>query len=245
MTGIFFDIDDTLYSRQSLLLKAARLASGREFDIARFMEIFCRKSNENFTLVEHGEITAASSNVWRLNETLRAMGVPCPEGTGERFAKIYTALQNQISLSDTLRQMFEMLSKASGQNPPALYLGILTNGESSHQRAKFQQLSLARWISKSHVVISGEVGCSKPDRAIFEICQERCGLKGKDLWMIGDSPKHDICGAASAGWNSVWFDRLPERSTKPSAACNAVVRSDEELRAYVTSELIPLPQKGL
>ena len=76
MTAIFFDIDDTLYSRRDLLLKAAvETASVEKLAEERFMKVFYEKSDLNFPLVENGTITAFESNIWRYEETLKELGI--------------------------------------------------------------------------------------------------------------------------------------------------------------------------
>jgi len=50
----------------------------------------------------------------------------------------------------------------------------------------------------SAVIISGEVGCQKPDPAIFNIALQKTGLTAVDVLHVGDS-EDDVNGAISAG----------------------------------------------
>lgn len=241
--GIFFDIDDTLYSRRALLLQAAReaveFAQGRaavsgssleqtaspdkqapasaslSFDEQEFMRIFYIKSDENFPLVESGQITPLESNIWRLEETFRALHLPCPAGTGSFFAERYSYLQDHITLPPDLLDMFEGLmpyTAPSGHMTPGgnilcLRLGILTNGESAHQRKKIKMLGLDRFIPEDRIVVSGDVGISKPEEGIFRAAEKVMDLPQGRIWLAGDSLKHDIGGAKAAGWHTIWMDR--------------------------------------
>lgn len=250
MTGIFFDIDDTLYSRRALLIQAAEetyvhaagpsiIADRDTFPGETFLKIFYIKSDENFSLVESGAITAEESNVWRLEQTFLAMGLPCPPGTGSFFARRYTYLQNHITLSPVLEDMFTELAayagtctvpadSNAGTGPvPALRLGVLTNGPSDHQWNKYRMLGLERYIPEKYVVVSADAGFSKPEKEIFRAAEKVIGLPPERLWLVGDSKKHDIEGAKSAGWHTVWLDRSIGGSS--SASADITVRSEKEM----------------
>lgn len=261
MTGIYFDIDDTLYDRQGLLIQAgqealtwaAARAFGRKpgsrsldlcpgLDQKEFVRIFYIKSDENFSLVENGTITARQSNVWRLEETFKAMGLPCPEGTGDLFADRYTYLQNHITLAPFLAEMFKRLRLAH------VPVGILTNGESDHQWKKVRMLGLDRWIPENLAVVSGDVGISKPDAGIFRAAEQAMGLAPENLWLAGDSLKHDILGAKAAGWHTIWLDRRGAIGTSasadgyPESAAVSDLRADTEeaLARMVLSDIFSL-----
>lgn len=228
MTGIFFDIDDTLYSRRDLLILAAsetyRDMAGGGLPGETFLEAFYGLSDANFALVESGAITAWESNVWRFEKALLQMGLPCPTGAGDAFAERYTFLQNHITLSPLLERTFSDLSReGSGR----LCLGVITNGPSAHQRRKFDMLGLERYIPRKYLVVSGEAGFSKPDEGIFRAAEKAMELPPEHLWIVGDSLRHDIEGARSAGWHTIWFDR--SRDGHSRGAADITVHSEEEL----------------
>lgn len=234
MAGIFFDIDDTLYGRQDLLLKAAaetlawaagerpeeRTGADLVLDRKEFVRIFYLKSDENFNLVESGRITARESNVWRLQQTFQTMGLPCPEGAGDVFADRYTYLQDHISLPPVL---FSMMEKLQDGHVP---VGILTNGASDHQWKKVRMLGLDRWIPDRYVIVSGDAGVSKPDPEIFRAAEKAMGQRPQDLWLAGDSLRHDILGARKAGWHALWLDRRHAGSQEHSDGKNVEEAAD-------------------
>ena len=67
---------------------------------------------------------------------------------------------------------------------------------------------------------------------IFRMMEERLGLNPSDIWMIGDSYKHDIEGAMNAGWHTVWIDRRGR--TDIEGHPDHTVYSDEELIKVMT-----------
>ena len=220
MKGIIFDIDDTLYNRSDLILRSARdvlrsCAAGEAVlpdpavcggsSVAAedcFMKIFHACSEENFPRIMAGQITPWQSNVERFVNTLRQLGITVEEKDGAAFADRYEWLQNHLTLSGQLEYMMERLAACSG-----ILLGVITNGTSDRQRKKYRMLGLDRYMDPGMVIVSGEVGASKPDSAIFRTAQERFGLEPDDLWMIGDSVSADIHGAKACGWHTLWLRR--------------------------------------
>ena len=68
-------------------------------------------------------------------------------------------------------------------------------------------LGLTAWIPRENIIVAGDVGVSKPDVEIFRLMEESLGIQSSDMWMIGDSYKHDIKGALDAGWHALWLNR--------------------------------------
>ena len=61
------------------------------------------------------------------------------------------------------------------------------------------------------VSVSGaEHGYMKPHRSIFDAALDRANVKADEAMMVGDSYKHDIEGALSAGWHAVLLRRSGE-----------------------------------
>lgn len=228
MTGIVFDIDDTLYNRQDLFTKAAEDVLGVKVeDKGEFVRVFYEKSDINTPDLEAGKITTLECNGWRYDETFKALGLPAGEGDGLKAAQAYYDSQSHISLSADMKGVFDKLTANS-----ELIIGVLTAGKSSHQWRKFDTLGLEYWIPREKVIVGGDVGVSKPDVRIFRMMEERLNLKPSDIWMIGDSYKHDIEGALNAGWHAIWINRrgLPV----PGAIPDYVVKTDDELTKVIS-----------
>lgn len=56
-----------------------------------------------------------------------------------------------------------------------------------------------------HLTFSNEVGCSKPNRRIFDYTLEKLGVSGHEAAHIGDDKLTDIVGAKIAGMTAVWL----------------------------------------
>jgi putative hydrolase of the HAD superfamily len=86
-----------------------------------------------------------------------------------------------------------------------LLVALVTNSSSRSQRSRLAATGLDRAFD--HIVISGEVGIAKPDKAIFHAALDHLGVSAASAWHIGDSLSTDVAGAASAGLRSVWLNR--------------------------------------
>lgn len=96
----------------------------------------------------------------------------------------------------------EFLSRL-GSKYPELKLAIVTNGEPKQQIEKLWKLGLD-WIPAT---ISGAVGVSKPESAIFSLALEPLAVTPAEALYIGDNPRVDFFGALSAGLDARWLNR--------------------------------------
>ena len=81
-------------------------------------------------------------------------------------------------------------------------LTVVTNGFIEVQYEKFDKSGLRDCFS--HIVLSEEVGCQKPNPRIFEEALRMNGLPAEDVLMVGDSWYSDIQGAINAGIDQMW-----------------------------------------
>lgn len=88
--------------------------------------------------------------------------------------------------------------------------GLVTNGSSLGQREKIKKYDLEQYFDT--IVISGEIGRSKPNPEVFIRALEDLGSSPEETLYVGDSPESDVSGAGNAGITSV----LIIRDTNPS-----------------------------
>jgi putative hydrolase of the HAD superfamily len=82
-------------------------------------------------------------------------------------------------------------------------LGLATNGASCLQRDKLAASGLESYFRL--VVVSSDVGATKPDPAMFRHALAHVGAE--TAVMVGDSVDKDIRGAQAAGLRAVWLNR--------------------------------------
>jgi len=110
----------------------------------------------------------------------------------DRFADLLG--QQNIPLPYALETMQELCEK--------IPVVLLTNGITVIQKKRLAASPLKDWVQG--VVISQEVGVSKPDPRIFEIALG--GLDPRDALMIGDGITSDVMGANNAGVDVCWYN---------------------------------------
>ena len=85
-------------------------------------------------------------------------------------------------------------------------LAIVSNGLGEVVHARVERLGIGDRFDA--VIVSSEVGVSKPHGAIFDAAFAALGEpEHRDAVMIGDSLTSDIAGGASYGIDTVWLNR--------------------------------------
>ncbi|WP_299533777.1 HAD family hydrolase [uncultured Streptomyces sp.] len=107
-----------------------------------------------------------------------------------------TGAADRVVLEDPVRQ-------ALGRAEAARWaVVVVTNGRVAQQEKKIRRTGLAALV-RGWVVSEG-IGLRKPDPRIFQAAAETAGVPLKGAWMIGDSARADIAGAAAVGAVGVW-----------------------------------------
>ena len=134
-----------------------------------------------------------------------------------QFYTKLSALAEQMS-EDFLHLTTKYFSLLPGAEELVRYLAkkypltVVTNGFIEVQYEKFDKSGLRDCFS--HIVLSEEVGCQKPNPRIYEEALRMNGVSAEEAVMIGDSWNSDIQGAINAGIDQIWIrkskDPLPE-----------------------------------
>ncbi len=75
-------------------------------------------------------------------------------------------------------------------------IGLITNGKSEIQRAKVKTLGIEEYFDS--IIVSRELGVSKPDPAIFYKMSENLGIPTEKMVYVGDHPICDYQGSKNA-----------------------------------------------
>ena len=81
---------------------------------------------------------------------------------------------------------------------------IITNGIVELQKPRIMNSAIASYIS--NIIISEQVGVSKPNCKIFNILLEKENLTSNEVIMVGDSLEKDVKGAQSANIKAIWYN---------------------------------------
>jgi HAD superfamily hydrolase (TIGR01549 family) len=107
-----------------------------------------------------------------------------------------------------LPDAIEILDLVRAHSP----LGLVTNGDSAEQREKLRRCALMDYFDP--LVISDDLGISKPEPAIFQQALDALGVSAHRTVYIGNSFANDVEGGAGVGIDTIW---LNERGDGPPA----------------------------
>ncbi len=212
--ALVFDLDDTLYDQIQPFERALkRHLSVPEEQLVHLYLAFRHYADQVFEAAATGKISLKDSHVYRMKAALADFGYQVSDGMALTIQIDYDYYQGQLELSPIYPAIFEACKQRG------ISLGIITNGPHRHQLRKIRTLGLQDWIEQEKMVISGQVGMTKPNPAIFKLMEERLGMAGQEICYVGDSFENDIIGAKSAGWQAIWFNhrkrQQPETSVEP------------------------------
>lgn len=194
---LLFDLDHTLLdSDQS---EAAAFEITMRAAGAEPAEVFAAYQRINRALwagVERGEVQPADVRTLRFERLFAEVGI---DADVEEMATLF--VRSLGANGDLYPGAADLLTDLHGK----ARLGLVTNGLSDVQRARLQRLDIARHFDS--IVISSEVGVTKPRPEIFDIALDQLGHPPKaEVLMIGDSLTSDIRGGSDYGIATCWYN---------------------------------------
>ena len=211
---VLLDLDHTLLDSNASE-QAAFAATVRSIGLEPTPELFAEYNLINKALwaaVERGETTPVALRTERFEQFVTAIGVDAdPEALAVTFT---TGLGDNGELYPGARGMLDALADRHR-------LAMVTNGLSEVQRARIERLDLGGYFDA--VIVSAEIGTSKPGTKIFDITFEELGLPDRSsALMVGDSLSSDIQGGINAGIDTCWYNPhgnpLPDTAGAPRPA---------------------------
>lgn len=202
--AVLFDNDDTLMDFQTGNRNAvAQLMDELDYHDPRRYDQYEAVNLECWAELEKGLLTQGQVRVARFVRFFDRYPVKGdPRQAAERFAWL---LGRQSIL---LPHAEDVVRRIAARLPVA----IVTNGMTSIQRSRFALSPLTALVRG--VVISEEIGVSKPRPELFLRALEPLGVAPRDALMIGDGVNSDIRGANNAGIDACWLNpggkALPE-----------------------------------
>ena len=126
-----------------------------------------------------------------------------PEDFEDKFIPYY--FDHMYEFCVLKNETIDVLKKLKGRYKMA----VLSNGHSISQHSKIRKVEIEKYFDE--VLVSGDIGIDKPDKAIFEYMADKLGVKIDECLMIGDVFSTDIIGAINAGVVPVWMVTDPEK----------------------------------
>ena len=199
---IFFDIDETLLSNTAAELNAAReLYYLQKMNIQESPEEFLERWKTLTEINVHRYLAGELSFQGQRRERLRQLFAhKKPLSDDEADAIFDSYLKVYESSWELFPDVKNCLNELTG-----IKLGIISNGNAIQQKQKLTSLEILDRFSI--IMISGDVGVSKPDIRIFHTACREAGVRPSECWHVGDDLQADVHGSISSGLNGIWLNR--------------------------------------
>lgn len=203
MKAVLFDLDNTLVDRDRAWAEVLD-ASAPDLDPA----LRQRALHEDF----HGRRPRAEYVRW-LEDNAPEVLTHLPRS--RPWAHIADAIAARVRAYELVPQtLYRMQAK--------FRIALVSDGSSAVQHKKLRTAGLTSFFEV--VVVSEEVGASKPSAKPFEHALEQLGVRPEQAVFVGDHPERDVQGAARLGLTAVWrrHGPWPAYLPKPRLAIDGV-----------------------
>lgn len=195
---LLFDFDHTLFDSDASEAAAFVQTLG-DFaieDPGTHFDTYKRINRALWVEVERGDLQPAGVRTKRFERFAAEIALDAdPQAMADTFSR---GMGANGDLYPGVRPLLKRLAASST-------LAMVTNAISEIQRARIERLDIGRYFDA--IVISEEVGTSKPGTAIFDIAFEQLGNPSREqTLMIGDSLSSDIRGGSNYGLATCWYN---------------------------------------
>jgi len=217
--AICFDLDNTLWEVEPVLLRAERILTDWLRD--RYPRIPERFSAADMLAMREAllrdEPHQAHDFTYLRRETLARVAHAAGYDREIAHAAFDTwhAARNQVTPFDEVLPALERLR-------PRFRLATLTNGN-----ADLARIGLAHHFEIS--LSAGALGCAKPHPRAYEALADALTLAPGEILFVGDEPQADVLGPRAAGMPTVWVNRLRVQWPADFPAPDAVVADLDQL----------------
>lgn len=196
---LIFDADETLFDfkkSERVAFKNTMIEFNIEYDENYHLKIYQSINTVIWKEFEEGLITQKELNIERFRRLSDKLNVSFDE---VEFAKSYIKhLSNASFVYNDSIKLVQSLNKN-------YTLVIVTNGLKDVQNSRIRRSIIANYFKE--IVVSEEVGISKPDPKIFEYTLNNIKYSDKSrVLIIGDSLTSDIQGGINFGVDTCWYN---------------------------------------
>ncbi len=195
--GFLFDADNTFfdYDRGELEALAETFqeflpGADQEAALAAYRAI----NNGYWRRFELGAVSLEELKPGRFRDLLARLGA-----TGDPVQMSRQYLERLAGKAYMLPHARETLELLASRAP----LCLVTNGLSLVQRGRLDRAGITGLFKA--LLISEEVGFSKPDPGFFRRAAGELGLQPSEVLCVGDNPSTDVRGALVAGIDACWY----------------------------------------
>ncbi len=199
-TTLLFDADNTLFDfdvAEASSLRAVCKTLGVEMDRTIF-NLYHHINKKCWADFEKGKLPQEDIQFTRFSRFLKRLeSDKDPIAIGDQYleglSKSKTLIEGAVEMLDQLKAMdYELV--------------VITNGLKQVQRAHFQHTGLTHYFSE--IIVSDEIGVSKPHQAFFDYTFEKIKQADKSkVLIVGDGLSSDIKGGMNYGVDTLWFNK--------------------------------------
>ena len=194
-----FDADETLFDfkkAEKEAFKETILEFGMDYDESYHFETYKVINSAIWKELEQGLITQSKLKIERFKRLSNKLQIPFDE---VEFANAYMKhLANGSFLFEDSTDLIESIKDN-------YTLMIVTNGLTVVQEKRIKQSTIAKYFKD--IVISENIGVSKPNPGIFEYTlKDMKNIDKSQVLMIGDSLSSDIQGGISFVIDTCWYN---------------------------------------
>jgi len=195
---ILLDLDHTLFdsdASETAALDAALRIAGIDAS-QQYAKIYQEINLALWAKVEHGELQPQQVRNLRFERLVAALGL---DADPQLMADTFVA--GLAANGDLYAGARELVERLSGR----VRLAMVTNGLGEVQRARVERLGIGHYFDA--IVISAEIGASKPSTAIFDFAfrELKCPPRESAV-MVGDSLSSDMLGGLNYGIATCWYN---------------------------------------
>jgi len=217
------DNDNTLMdfnAAEKKSLRDALTTFGKPFSEEIF-DVYHHINKLLWEALERGEITQAALKIERFAQLCQHYGWQDIDAR-----QLAATFQDHLSThADLLPGAMHLLQAVHGK----MKIALVSNGVSTTQRGRLAVCDFTPLLDA--IVISEEIGVSKPNPLMVEKALEMLGCTDKrEAVFLGDSHSADIAAACNAGVDSIWLTR---HGKGQSDKATYIVESLEEAEALL------------
>lgn len=211
--AILFDLDDTLLNRdraadKMFLMILEKCYEDVDYSIKNYMhQKFKVYDRRNYGNNDKSKVLESFFDEFPPKYRLPRNDIQ--DFWNNNFPHCFTIDQNTLNIINTIKMKVKV--------------SIITNGSTQRQMAKIVNTNLDRYFDI--IIISEEVGLSKPDKRIFELALNKLNVQPEAALFVGDDIEKDIGGCQNVNINGIWLNphiNKNETEIKPYAEINSL-----------------------
>ncbi|WP_343800076.1 HAD family hydrolase [Bacillus carboniphilus] len=212
---MLFDLDDTLLNRDKAVDRMFFMILERCYEdvthsaITEMLQRFKEYDKRSYGDGDKTKVLESFFDEFPPNNRLPRNSIQ--EFWNDHFPACFSINPNIIDIVNTIKRQVKV--------------AIITNGSTQRQKAKIINTNLDDCFDI--IIISEEVGFSKPDKRIFDLALNKLNVQPEDALFVGDDIEKDIGGCQNANIKGIWFNpHMIKNDTeiKPYAEINSFDR---------------------